>query len=282
MPTPDITGLVTPSPSGVIAGNPNAPVLTGSWLGTLIRILQIVNAPISAWEPGQPYRTILSIAAVALSSGDVQQSMADAGGFLDFAATGTVPVVDLEGNTTLLPASPDPSTASPTPTTSNTWLDALGVEVYAVEREEATFAEGPVTLSNASTTPYSLGVGSLHLGNSTSGATYTNTVVVNIPASGSVTADFKCDQIGPIGTAAPSGIDHLVTPLAGVTCANAQTITGANWESNTAYATRCRLSLAAISPNGAADAYRFIALSASQFVTLQGGPITREIGRAHV
>lgn len=96
------------------------------------------------------------------------------------------------------------------------------------------------------------------------------------------------DVAGSASTAAPGTITGTVTSLLGVTATNLVSLVGANAESNTALAERCRLKLASLSPNGPADSYHYFALQASTLlaamvppVTLTGGPITRALVAAN-
>jgi hypothetical protein len=119
---------------------------------------------------------------------------------------------------------------------------------------------------------------SLQLNNSQAGTGGTG------PNLGSVystfSAPFTADGIGPAYSADPGDISEAVTSNAGVYVTNFAGCTGANYESNTAYAQRCRLSRSALSPNVPSAAYEYFALSAYTLLkadgfTLRSGPITR-------
>jgi hypothetical protein len=123
------------------------------------------------------------------------------------------------------------------------------------------------------------------------------------PASGAVTGGtlyapaqfpFQADVIGPGSNAVAGGITTLVTSQIGVESYNATAFIGANWESNASLVSRCRLSLAALSPSGPSGAYVYFALTSFQLyadapievtaagggqaaVTLNNGPIIRAI-----
>jgi hypothetical protein len=180
-----IDELFTPAPSG-IGGNPNVAPASGSWMAILLQIAATVGLPTTAWQAGQPERSILSIDSVALAQLDGIVSLIAQGGFLDFAASGTVTV---PGNTPsqpsiTIPVTPDPSNAAENPTGEPGWLDALGQSVYNVTRLQASFASGALAIVNtlvASAGPYD--VGTYHVANTRTQATYKNIAALTIPSS---------------------------------------------------------------------------------------------------
>jgi hypothetical protein len=93
-------------------------------------------------------------------------------------------------------------------------------------------------------------------------------------------ATMTADVVGTAGNASPGATTTAVSQNANVFVGNPGAWSGANWESNAALAYRCQLSLAARSPNGAAAAYVYFALSAYQLLqnatpsyTLTNGPV---------
>lgn len=73
---------------------------------------------------------------------------------------------------------------------------------------------------------------------------------------------FAADVAGPTGSAGIGAIKQPVTAAQGVTVYNWLPFVGAAWESNTAFAARCRLKLQSLSPNGPSGAYLYFALTA--------------------
>lgn len=180
-----IDELFTPAPSG-IGGNPNVAPPSGSWMAILLQLAATVGLPTTAWQPGQPERSILSIDSVALAQLDGIVSLIAQGGFLDFAASGTVVI---PGNnpsqpSVTVPVTPDPSNAAQNPTGAPGWLDALGQNVYQVTRLQASFASGALAIANtlvAAAGPYD--VGTYHVANTRTQATYKNVATLSIPSS---------------------------------------------------------------------------------------------------
>jgi len=343
-----IDELFTPAPSGV-GGNPNLPPPTGSWLASELEVAALVQLPTTSWQAGAPERTILAINAVMMSQSDAMVSLIAQGGFLDFAASGTVTYVALDGTTVTIPVTPDPSIPSQNPDGSPGWLDVLGRSVYDVERLLATYATGPLAFVN--TNPGSVGpfdAGTYHVANTRTQATYKNESSLTIPSSiiagtgGTITAVatgvttttittqtahgravgdivyfngaigvnglngnfaqvaavpsatsltvnlatsgtwtsgglvYACtiatmvaDIIGTPSNASSGDVTTTITQFNGVGCFNVASWSAANYESNTDYANRCRLKLAAASPDGPSAAYKFFALSAQSILASQ-------------
>lgn len=353
--------LFTPTASGVGSGNPLTPT-AGTWMATMLTVAAAVGLPTTSWQSGGPELSILQGMAVTFAEVDANISIMNQGGFLDFAASGSVTYVNTNGLTVVQPVTPDPSIPAQNPTGAPGWLDVLGQGFYGITRLQATFATNIlafVNVSASSTATYA--PGSYHVANPSTGATYSNVNSLTIPPStiagtsvssitgtsvvtvttssnhglstgatvyipgviglalsqlfativvtstntfqlvgvtatggyssgGTVyvctTSQFKADVIGPTSTSAPYMITSTVTSNAGVSCNNTLSFVGNNFESNTAYAARIRLSLAAISPNGAANAYSYIALTAQALlaaqtpsVTLDGGAITKVLAQ---
>ncbi len=275
--------LIRSAPPGVIVGNPTSPPPAGSWMAELLSIATALGLPTTAWETGQPLRTMLEICSVAQAKQDVLVSMAIQGGFLDYAATGTVVEYDLEGNATQVQVSVDPSTVTPTPTVANTWLDALASSFYDVQRVPATYARVSITGLNDSIVTYGpFAPGTYHVSNPSTGATYSNVSTLSIPPGAIAPFIVVADLIGPVGSAAANAVTGSVTVLPGVAIGNLASAVGSNWQTNISLANLCRLKLGSLSPDGADAAYAFFALSALQklaaqtpTVTLRGGSITR-------
>lgn len=346
----DINSLFTPAPSGVTPGNPGLTPAAGSWLSQLLAFANTLQLPTTSWESGGAVRTIMAIAAQALSQEDALISLMAQGGFLDYAATGTVTTTALNGTTTTQPVTPDPSIPSQNSTGALGWLDALANSLYNVQRIAATYASGTIAVANTTASvlgPYA--AGTFHIVNPTTLATYSNTSSLTIAAQNLVgsgitlasnaspitittsaahglassnlvqiagvtgntaangiwaitvvdtthftltgstgngayvsggtvnvctAATFAADVAGTGGSSAGNTINTLVTTVNGVSVSNPSAVAGANWESNTALAARCRLKLQSLSPNGPSGAYKYFALSASQLLAAQNPPVT--------
>ena len=106
----------------------------------------------------------------------------------------------------------------------------------------------------------------------TSGGTVYKCSVVNMVA----------DVIGTTSNAGAGQVTGLLTQNLGTFVSNLAPWSAANYESNTAYAGRCRLKLGTLSPNGPSQAYVYYALSAQSIlaaqtpsITLTNGPIAK-------
>lgn len=199
-----IDELFTPAPSG-IGGNANVAPASGSWLAILLQLAATVGLPTTAWLPGQPERSILSIDSVALAQLDAIVSLIAQGGFLDFAASGTVQFPAVNGQIVTMQVTPDPSDAAQNPTGAPGWLDVLGVNAYGATRLQATFASGILAIANtlvAAAGPYT--VGTYHVANTRSQATYKNVASLTIPSS-------RIAGTGGVVTAVTAGSTTTVT-----------------------------------------------------------------------
>lgn len=235
------------------------------WKAKILQIATMVGLDTTAWQSGQWSRSVLAYMSKALAGVDQVISTMAQGGFLESAAAVT----------------PDPSV---TPGAAPGWLDFLADSFYDVQREPATYATGAVNVINGSAGSYGpFPAGSYHVANPVTGATYSNVSTLTIlPGTQSVT--FAADIAGSASTSGPTAISQAVTALVSVTVSNPSAIVGANAESNADLVARCRLKLQSLSPDGAAGAYEFFALTASALLgnetpalVLSGGPITRAI-----
>lgn len=349
--TLNIDQLFTPAGSGV-GTNPNLAPQPGTWFAIFLDNAATLGLPTTSWQPGAPERTIMSVASVALQQEDVAISVMAQGGFLDFAASGTVVTSDVNGNQTVIPVTPDPSIPSQNPTGAPGWLDALGQSFFKVTRLQATYAPGTLAIANTTAGTVSYVAGNYHVANGSTGATYTNTAALSIPSSsipgtgGTITgitvgtstttittqtahglavnqtvyvsgttgvtdingvfalvtavtattftiqhatsgawtgggkvflctvAPFQADSLGIVSNAAPGAVTVTVTQNPGIFVDNLAAWSASNYESNTKYADRCRLKLAALSPNGPAAANEYFALTAQQILAAQSPPVT--------
>jgi hypothetical protein len=206
-----ITDLFTPAPSGVNL-DPNLPAPDGSWLQELLSIAGTLGLPTTSWQPGGPERTILSIASVALSQEDVIVSVMAQGGFLDFAASGTVSYVALDGTTVVQPVTPDPSIPSQNPNGAPGWLDALGQSFFKVRRLPATYASGRLAIVNTGVGTLNYNPGAYHAANTNTGSTYSNVDSLSVPPSLIAGAGGTITNVAPgatITTVSTSGAHGL-------------------------------------------------------------------------
>jgi hypothetical protein len=160
----------------------------------------------TAWQPGQVVRTVLSVMAAVFAESDAVISIMAQGGFLDFAANGSVTYTTAQGNVVTAYVTPDPSIPSQNPTGTPGWLDVLADSVYDVQRIQPTQATGPLAIVNTTGSTYSYSTGGYHVSSAT--ATYTAEEAVSITPSSeyTVTAATYASSLWTIVTSAPNGL----------------------------------------------------------------------------
>jgi uncharacterized phage protein gp47/JayE len=205
------------------------PMTKDEILEGMLTLADSLGFPTSAWQPGSVAREILEICAQQLANTSEVVASVAAGGLVDYATSG--------------------------------WLTLLAKSFYNLDRIEATFGTGSVTLTNSSGVGYVIAANDIHFLNSTTGATYTNTTGGSLGAGGTLTLDIIADEAGSASNAVATQINALVTPLLGVTVTNPAALTASDAESDDQLRARCRASLAAASPNGPSDAYNYFATS---------------------
>lgn len=157
---------------------------------------------------------------------------------------------------------------------SGKWLRLTALYVYGVgtiadggdgSLSDGTFATGTVTFTNSGVGVYSsIPVGNLIVKNSTTKKTYRNTSVVSIGSMATVDVAMRADEIGSASTSAATTIDTMVSVLAGVTCSNAGALVGTDPDDDATVRLLCEEKLGTLSPNGAPDAYAFVARTAKR------------------
>lgn len=231
-----------------------APLTEDQVLAAELQTAALLQLPVTAWQPGGVVREVLEINATVLANQTQASQLAVRGGFLDYA--------------------------------TRDWLTLNADQKFDVQRIEATFASGVLTLTNSGPTSYVLAPGdvrAIQAGLVTSfgppvvrdpisgpgaGKTYTSISGGTLPAQsggvpGTLGVQMVADEAGADSTAPAGYVSALATPLSGVTCANADTWAGTDEESDPSLIARCRASWARVTPNGPKDAYTFYALSAS-------------------
>jgi hypothetical protein len=162
------------------------PDTPSQWLSFMLTAGATLGLSTTAWQSGDPARTILAIESVMLGQADTIASQMIQGRFLDYAATGTVTGTDLDGNTIEIPVSPDPSIPGQNDSAAPTWLDVLAQQEYDTTRLPSTNASGPISFVNTSSTSQgTFAIGSFTVGNALSSAIYTNSVGFTLSPSAS-------------------------------------------------------------------------------------------------
>jgi hypothetical protein len=223
-----------------------------------LSVATTLNLPTTSWQPLDPSRTIFQTEANLISQESATVAGIAQGGYVSYAAimpAGTSPYNDGAGYLTV-------------------WMDLCGENFFNVYRIEPSAAAGPIPVQNITGTGQTYTAGQLHFQHPTSGATYTNTAAGTIAPAGSPptpvqsTIEVAADPafVGQIGTLSVGQTAIMLTPFPGVTPV-AQTVglVGTGIETNAHYLARCQYKLGALSPNGAAQAYQYVAESLPVF-----------------
>jgi len=169
-------------------GDVFTPAPQPKWLSTLLGILGTIGVPATAWQSGGVARTMVALNSFLGAAQDSTISGIAQGGFLDYAATGTTTFTNVQGITVVAPVTPDPSIPAQLPawlaTNGGGWLDILADSTYNVQRILSVAATGGYAFANTAGVSYGpFAPGTYHVGNGSTGATYTNTASLTIAAA---------------------------------------------------------------------------------------------------
>lgn len=206
------------------------PVTREEAQAAIYEVLTALGVNTAAWERGAVVRTMITSVSAMLAALSSLQSKIAASGFLDLA--------------------------------EDDWLTAVARYVYGVDRIEATFAAGTVTLVNAGGGIYSVAAGDLVVANPSSGKTYRNASSFTLGASATIDVAIVATEAGTASASPSLAITELVTTLLNVTVSNAAALTALDAEKDPALRLRCREKLGALSPFGPWDAYAYAARNA--------------------
>ncbi|WP_437647879.1 baseplate J/gp47 family protein [Sorangium sp. So ce362] len=201
------------------------PLTPGQVKDSIYRLLSASGLPVTSWHEGAVARSIIAVIAAIFAGFTQVIALAIRANYLDLA----------EG----------------------IWLTLLAYYVYGVERVEATFATGQVTLVNAGGGVYPFEAGEFICRNPTTDAHYTNASFFELGAGQTLTIDVRAVVAGAEGSSSAGQITALVTEMLSVTCSNAAALNGRDQESDPALRQVCRDSLGALSPNGPQAAYEY-------------------------
>lgn len=187
----------------------------------------------TAWKPGAIARAIITGTAIVLSSFSILQQRIAESGFLELA--------------------------------TGDWLTLVAKFVFGVERDDGSFAAGDVEFNNAGPGVFAPGVGDIIVSNSTTGKTYRNTVAFTLSAfeTGKL-VPCQAIEIGSDSTSPIGFIDTLVTILSDVTVTNPIALVGTDPDTDPELREKALAKTGTLSPNGPADAYRFVAFAATK------------------
>lgn len=207
---------------------------------SLYETADLLGLNTTSWVSGSVLRTFMAIVAVVLAGFSSLVDTIARAGFLDTAVSG--------------------------------WLTLLARYVYAVERVEQTYGSGTVTLTNTGSGVFALDPGEFQVAHASTGKVYTNTAAIALGAFATVNVDVIALEGGTESNAAAGTLTDIQTSMADVTCTNAADIVATDEETDEDLRERCRDSLGALSPNGPAAAYEYVAKTPS---LVGGAAITR-------
>lgn len=208
-----------------------AKATTESIKETLYASAEIVALKVSSWAAGAVARTIFAVVAPVIRAYSDVNTEAIKGGILDFA--------------------------------QGIWLDALGEGVYNTRRVPVTLATTDVVFDNPTGDLFDEAPGDVVVSKGALGPTYRTTAQLYLPpgATGVVVA-VRAEVAGTGSDAGADEINTVVVGPQGITLTNPAAALATDREEDDPYRERCRLAMAATSPMGAKDAYRYIATSA--------------------
>jgi hypothetical protein len=198
-----------------------------------LELAAAVGLPVTSWRAFDPTRSFYSFIAEALSALDAPVSEYIRSGFLSLA----------QGD----------------------WLRVVAEELYGLDADDfaATYAEPTVTLTNTGGGEYTIDAGDLTVKNSATGNTYHSTSSPGALAPGaSLTYQLTADEAGSDSSVTANELDELVTTFEGVEIVSSTQGLATDESTDEEIRDACRATLGALSPNGPADAYAYVAKNA--------------------
>lgn len=201
-------------------------------LAASLELCSLLGLAVTSWRVGDPMRTLLRTQARKLESLDAVRNEYARSSFLS-TATGDM-------------------------------LTLRAQDVYSVEREEQTFAAPTVTVDNAGGGYYEVDARGAVFSSSATGTTYVNQSAFTIdPLETGVEILLVAEIGGSEGSASADDIDTIVSPtLTGVSVVSSTASAGVDAQSDEGVVEQCLASLGALSPDGPADAYEYVARNA--------------------
>lgn len=197
-------------------------------------VARLVGLPVDTWRTGDPTRTLFRAQARKLANADeIQVELAKSSfitGLKDERAQGD-------------------------------WLTLRVKDVYGVEREEATFSTPSATFANAGGGLFEMDTRGLVVSSSATGATFRCQAPVSIgPGASGVVVTLIADVAGTAGSVGLNEIDTIVSPpMPGVTITSSTVAAGSDEQSDVGLIEQALATLGALSPDGPADAYEYVA-----------------------
>ena len=205
--------------------------------------LSAPNFPITSWQPGSVYRTLVNIEAQVLSSLSGLIGAMGSGGLANYA--------------------------------TGPWCDLVGVNVYNLPRNTSVATVGVITLTDVNSAgPFTVPAGGMYVADN-SGHRYINQGSFVIPKGSSFSTPFQAEAPGAAYNAVVGAISTIVVnTLPGVTVTNPNNGTG-SWpstsgvdtETDGAYMSRCVARWPALGPGAVASTYDLWARTGAPNVT---------------
>jgi phage-related baseplate assembly protein len=155
---------------------------------SLLSLLQAQGFPVTDWQEGGVARTLVEMIAKSIAELNKLVALIAASGFVAFS--------------------------------SGKWLTLVAAQVYALNRNAATFTVGTVVLTDsANAGPFTVAPGQLWFG-ATDGKRFTNTTGGALPKGGTLSLSVQAESPGSAYNVPTGAVTTLLTPLPGVTVAN--------------------------------------------------------------
>jgi hypothetical protein len=158
-------------------------------------------------------------------------------------------------NTTIIPA----IKSGWLPTSFGLWLTWVALYQYGVYRVTATFATGPLTLTNGGGGSFSIPAFQATFQNAITQKTYTNLTAISLaPGPGPTqTITIQATETGTASNANPGDVTGIVTTMLGVTATNLAPVLGVDDQSDPSVQLECWNAIAANSPFGPEQSFAY-------------------------
>ncbi len=207
------------------------PMTTAEAKKSIYDVLVVLGVVTTNWKAGAVVRTIITAVAILVAALSRLVALIGRSGFLS--------------------------------TAQGDWHRLLAQEVYGVADRDATFASTTWFATNSGGGNYPLNPGDLILQNSVTKKQYYNTASVTIPPlTADVAVSIAAFEAGTESNAGAGAIDTLVTNLPGVSGLNSQAAVATDAMTDPERTALCLAKTVAVSPNGAREAYEYVALTA--------------------
>lgn len=185
------------------------PITVDEWRTSIYDVMARVGTNTTSWKPGAVVRTIVTAVAIMLAALSVLSAFIAKGGFLELA--------------------------------TGAWLTLLAKYQYGVERQEATFATGQVTITNGGGGVFDFDPEDLIVLNPTTHKTYKNVSAFHLGAGpgATITIDIISTESGTDSNSNPGAITEFETPYLGLTVTNTAAAVGLDEEADAPLRVRC-------------------------------------------